>query len=299
MGSDPSIRQSKDFYEDVVEKKEPMRKHMDNSFYYVRHLRHEWGMIAASIGNGEAHRILDIGCGPAHLLSVLDPKARHEYVGIDIARNALPRSTSDGPVHFLLGNAESLPFSGNTFDVIVVSHLIEHLHHVAQFLTECSRLLRHDGRLIIATPNAASPLKNPVLKKAAFITGASAAFYTSLGAPRAYIAKVLDFATARRQGRETTRAHSQEEHVHEFTPKELQEELERRGFRIKEVRYSGIHVFLYSLVLSDLFGRLWYIVSSKVEDWQSRGLRRIAYDFTITATKKHWPDCFSLRSAEK
>jgi SAM-dependent methyltransferase len=43
-----------------------------------------------------------------------------------------------------------------SFDVITASHVIEHVPNPLQFLIACFKLLRSNGRLVVATPNAKS-----------------------------------------------------------------------------------------------------------------------------------------------
>mgnify|MGYP000129569576 CR=1 FL=1 len=54
---------------------------------------------------------------------------------------------------WILGDAEYLPFRDRVFDLIVASHVIEHLVNPARFLMECWRVLRSGGVLELRTPN--------------------------------------------------------------------------------------------------------------------------------------------------
>ena len=285
MPREMTTRESRNFYEDVAHKRRPMRSHMDTSTYYMKHWKREWRLIAEDIGANGHFLILDVGCGPALLLRELDRSHGHEYLGMDIAKNALPTAKNEGKAGFMLGNAEAFPIADGVIDVVVASHLIEHLHNAHLFLSECHRVLKPHGRLIVATPNDDSPLKRPLLLKSAFAAGTALAFCTSLANPRGFYTKVLDFANARRDGMQAVHTHSQEEHVHEFGPEELRHELESIGFKMKKIRFSGIHVFRYSLVLDDSFGSAWFAVSSRLENAQSRNLAAWAYDMTFITEK--------------
>lgn len=46
-----------------------------------------------------------------------------------------------------------LPYGDESFDVIWCSHVIEHLHDPVAFLTECKRVLRVGGHLVVRTPD--------------------------------------------------------------------------------------------------------------------------------------------------
>jgi len=49
-------------------------------------------------------------------------------------------------------------FSENSFDAIIAGDLIEHLKYPWQFIETCYRLLTSEGKLILTTPNTASPV---------------------------------------------------------------------------------------------------------------------------------------------
>jgi SAM-dependent methyltransferase len=56
-------------------------------------------------------------------------------------------------VDIALANLASLPVISSTVDVVVNFQVIEHLWDQAGFLTECHRVLRSGGRLLVTTPN--------------------------------------------------------------------------------------------------------------------------------------------------
>ena len=50
---------------------------------------------------------------------------------------------------------KKLPFKNNPLDLIYSSHLVEHIHYkqTIYFINECFRVLKNNGKLIIATPS--------------------------------------------------------------------------------------------------------------------------------------------------
>ncbi|MQY61808.1 methyltransferase domain-containing protein [archaeon] len=50
------------------------------------------------------------------------------------------------------GDAEKLPFSSNSFDVVLASEIVEHLWNPHSFFDEAYRVLKADGHLIMSTP---------------------------------------------------------------------------------------------------------------------------------------------------
>lgn len=109
--------------------------------------------------NGD--KILDLGCGDGYysfLLSGFSPKI--EITGIDnhiAAIESAKRQVRKKNVQFIIGNAEKLPFSENSFDKIVMSEIIEHVKDDEKVLQEARRVLKPGGILVLTTPNKDYP----------------------------------------------------------------------------------------------------------------------------------------------
>lgn len=97
--------------------------------------------------------ILDIGCGPAIMFSLLPDSAF--CVGIDISKDQIKFAKKSTNRYFVVGNSKNLPFTDNTFDYITLIEVLEHLDKdkTVEILSEINRLLKKDGSLIITTPN--------------------------------------------------------------------------------------------------------------------------------------------------
>ena len=96
-------------------------------------------------------RLLDVGCGSGELL-----KGMHELgwqvEGVDFDPEAVRNASVKGlKVH--LGSLAEQKFADNTFDAVIMSHLIEHVPDPRALLRECYRLLKPAGHLVIITPN--------------------------------------------------------------------------------------------------------------------------------------------------
>ncbi|MDH4231879.1 MAG: class I SAM-dependent methyltransferase, partial [Nitrospirota bacterium] len=51
---------------------------------------------------------------------------------------------------------EALGLPDETYDAVILNHVIEHVHDPVQLLTECRRVMKPDGLLTAVTPNASS-----------------------------------------------------------------------------------------------------------------------------------------------
>ena len=96
-------------------------------------------------------KLLDIGCGVGDFL-VLVRKKGWETTGIEPSEEA--RAIAQERIGFVpLRPEESKKLSDHSFDVITMWHVLEHIDDLKFQLSELSRLLKPNGRLIIALPN--------------------------------------------------------------------------------------------------------------------------------------------------
>lgn len=99
-------------------------------------------------------KLLEIGCGSGRQLEFLR-KLGWQAEGLDLDPRAVEVASARGlTIH--LGSLEEQHFLGRSFDAVVSSHVIEHVHDPVGLLRECGRILRSDGKLVIITPNTSS-----------------------------------------------------------------------------------------------------------------------------------------------
>jgi 2-polyprenyl-3-methyl-5-hydroxy-6-metoxy-1,4-benzoquinol methylase len=99
-------------------------------------------------------KLLEIGCGSGHQLEFLR-QLGWQVEGLDLDPTAVEIASSRGlAIH--LGSLKEQKFPDRSFDAVVSSHVIEHVHDPTGLLAECRRILRPDGKLVIITPNTAS-----------------------------------------------------------------------------------------------------------------------------------------------
>jgi SAM-dependent methyltransferase len=104
-------------------------------------------------------RILDVGCGAGDNARVI----RRKFPHLEIHGITHSQTEADLAAPFLAScrvfDVEGdlpLDFAGMSFDVLIFSHVLEHLRHPALVLRRFSRLLRQHGAVLIAVPNTLS-----------------------------------------------------------------------------------------------------------------------------------------------
>jgi SAM-dependent methyltransferase len=86
------------------------------------------------------------------------------------------------------GQGEGLPFGDATFDVVVLSEVIEHLLEPELTVWEIARVLRPGGVLVMTTNNASEvPLKSPLVNPLAWLEKALGANHANLISLRPWV----------------------------------------------------------------------------------------------------------------
>jgi len=108
--------------------------------------------------------VLDLACGPGIISAALAPYAQH-VSGVDLTprmiEHARERCSAAGLTNteFQEASAEHLPFSADRFDSVVTRLSFHHFTDVPAVLSEIRRVLKPEGRLLIAdiisSPNPA------------------------------------------------------------------------------------------------------------------------------------------------
>jgi SAM-dependent methyltransferase len=100
---------------------------------------------------GKGARVLDVGCGFGHMTLLMQDKGL-DAIGLEM----LPVSFKVlKQLHscFIRGTGCELPFKKNTFDAILSNGVLEHVGGYSEelkFLSECYRVLKEDGFLIVS-----------------------------------------------------------------------------------------------------------------------------------------------------
>jgi len=101
---------------------------------------------------GTGMHVLDVGCRFGALTQwYVDGNT---VVGIDVDREALDQARSLGIETVWADATDALPFDEESFDVVVLGELLEHLPLPGRTVAEARRVLRPGGRLVGSVPNA-------------------------------------------------------------------------------------------------------------------------------------------------
>ena len=153
--------------------------------------------IAQSLRPGA--RICDLGCGDAAYLQQFMALG-FDVLGVDPDPSARERAAQAG-VTVLEGTAEDLPDIQGKFDLVLMTHLLEHCRNPAKALANANFLTKPGGACYIEVPNCSA-------EHFRMFTVCSEMF----DAPR---------------------------HIHFFTPGSLEEQCRRAGFALKKRLFSG------------------------------------------------------------
>lgn len=169
--------------------------------------------------------ILDIGCGGGNVVGFLSKKFPNWTItGVDVSKTALLAARSKYPkINFKMAGINKLPFKSNSFDVVIVLDVLEHIEGYKAALIEVKRVMKPDSVLFIATPLESQPLT----------------LY--------YLAYKLGWDLKRRSVG----------HVNAFNDKDLTKDFRQAGFVIEKSIFAG-HLFN---VLGDFL--YYFLIKSK------------------------------------
>ena len=91
-------------------------------------------------------RVLDLGARSGSFET--------ERKDLTIVRADLEAAASSAAGFYVVADAARLPFAAGAFDLIVSNHSLEHFVELAATVREIGRVLRHDGALFVAVPDA-------------------------------------------------------------------------------------------------------------------------------------------------
>jgi len=122
-----------------------------NGYFSVRNFRFLKGEVLKLLGDMKGRRILDAGCGTAHISF---PLAEENFIsGVDFSKKMLGFARNKGLVP-VQSWVERLPFKEGSFDLALANNIIHLIEGGELLIRELLRITRPGGRIIISTVNA-------------------------------------------------------------------------------------------------------------------------------------------------
>lgn len=101
------------------------------------------------------HNLLDVACGGGFLTNDF-ARRRFTVTGVDLSKESLKTASAHDVTHsarYVYGNAYSLPFPDESFDIVTNMDFLEHVDDPARVIRECSRVLKKNGLFFFHTFN--------------------------------------------------------------------------------------------------------------------------------------------------
>ncbi|MES2177540.1 MAG: class I SAM-dependent methyltransferase [Gemmatimonadota bacterium] len=95
--------------------------------------------------------LLDVGTGIGQFLALAS--AHYQVTGTEVSESACALAHDEYGLDIMKGPIEHLDFGTRRFDLITITHVLEHVHDPNTVIDHCVRLLKPDGVLVIAVPN--------------------------------------------------------------------------------------------------------------------------------------------------
>lgn len=130
---------------------------------FIPYFKEYVGLSILNVKSKWGSRLLDVGSGNGEYLDKMRSFG-WEVEGVETDPKAADFACKKYNLKIHIGNLSDCKIPSESFDVITMNHVIEHVYDPEKLLLECKRILKPGGRLVILTPNTES-LGNKVFKK--------------------------------------------------------------------------------------------------------------------------------------
>ena len=117
----------------------------------------EKGEALSLLGEVKGRKIVDVGAGTGRF-SIPLQKAGGVVTACDVSPEILKvLARKNRHIEIVVGEAESLPFPDNSFDIVTAAFLIVHLKNPTRFFDEVYRVLKDGGLFLVTNVNQKDP----------------------------------------------------------------------------------------------------------------------------------------------
>lgn len=149
----PQLEKLSNYYEseDYISHTDSKRNWFEKVYHIVRLISLKRKLKLINSFNSEEKKLLDIGCGTGGFLQAAK-QSNWTVLGIE------PDTKARGIANIKTANSVFEPhklneLESNSFDVITLWHVLEHLPNLEEQVSILKKLLKQNGALIVAVPN--------------------------------------------------------------------------------------------------------------------------------------------------
>jgi len=150
MSIDNNIEQQQEFYNTYWAGMQPLGS------YKIE--RAKWIMdvllrLRKKMGSTDT-RLLDLGCGDGRLVPLWQSISGAETHGLELSPQAVQTAQQMFPyIKYKQGDGISTGYDDSYFDIVVCQEVLEHIEEQNRLVSECSRIMKTGGYLVLTTPN--------------------------------------------------------------------------------------------------------------------------------------------------
>jgi SAM-dependent methyltransferase len=101
----------------------------------------------------EKLKVMEVGCGLGYLTYALRQEG-YDAAGLDISQNAIDDAVKNFGNHYICADVTEYAVQHKaSYDVVVLTEVIEHVEEPMTFLQSLTELLKEGGQIILTTPN--------------------------------------------------------------------------------------------------------------------------------------------------
>lgn len=149
----PKTSQLLEYYktEDYISHTDAKRNCFEKAYHLVRRFSLKQKLKLINGFKNETKTLLDVGCGTGDFLKTAK---ENNWTVFGIEPNAEARSIANQKTENAVFDIHQLNnFESNSFDVITLWHVLEHLPDLEYQIVTFKKLLKPNGRLVVAVPN--------------------------------------------------------------------------------------------------------------------------------------------------